>query len=414
MDKEIYVARQPILNGNNELFAYELLYRDAETDNLISDNRSATARVLVNILNQFNLDQILGSTPAFIKVDGAFLMQDMIYSIPKERFVLALFEDIKLSNAIIERITYFAKEGWKFAINDTSLDNLTISNFQTILPYLSYWKIDTRTTDLEALNVQSLIQYFKERGIACIATKVESLKTFHLCQDLGFDYFQGYYFSRPRLLSHKTFDTEQAVVMKIWQLVMGDAPLKETAEAFEANPILTAQLLNYINSAAFSFRNPIKSIPQVLTLLGRMALMQWMLLTINARKMSSPKQQEPLQALLINRIEIMLGLFRLMPEQEGIDSHEVHFVGLLSFIDILLGIPLDAVLNQLNVDPVIRQALDEGSGVLGELLTIAQAIEHFDTEALDRFLVKYDIAPDDVLNLTLKTIEKVNSFDAAL
>ena len=335
MEKEIIVGRQPILNRNNELFAYELLYRDVENDNIIPDNRSATASVLVHSLNQFGLKQILGHFPAFIKIDSAFLMQDMIYSIPKDQFILALFDDIVLSNAIMERIAYFHKQGYRFAINDTILSNEALTRLKPVLPYISYCKIDSRDTDLEALNTLSIIRHLNEQGIECIATKVETHKVYHACMEAGFHYFQGYYFSRPKLMSNRIITADQVSVMKIWKLIVADTQIRDIAAAFEENPAFSAQLLSYVNSAAFHFKTPIRSIEQVLTLLGRMPLMQWLLLTINARNMTSPEEQMPLQLLLINRIEIMLGLFRLIPDKGDLSEREVHFVGLLSFIDIL-------------------------------------------------------------------------------
>jgi EAL and modified HD-GYP domain-containing signal transduction protein len=414
MEKEILIGRQPILNADNELFAYELLYRDIERDNVIPDNRSATSSVLVHTLNQFGLKQILGQLPAFIKVDGAFLMQDMIYSIPKDQFVLALFDDVTLSNAIIERITYFYNEGYRFAINDTALSNETLTSFKSVLKYISYCKIDTQRTDLDDLNTRSAIAHLNDLEILCIATKVETHKAYHTCVDMGFRYFQGYYFSRPKLMTHKVFDADQASVMKIWKLIVADTPIRDIADAFEINPAISAQLLSYMNSASFHFKAPIRSIQQVLTLLGRMPLMQWLLLTINARGMSSPQEQMPLQLLLINRIETMLGLFKLIPDKGAITEREVHFVGLLSCIDILMNIPLTTVLEELNVDPEIKDALLEQKGLLGELLKAARSIEHFNMDALETFLQQHDIPVDDVLNLTLQTIEKVNKFETSI
>jgi EAL and modified HD-GYP domain-containing signal transduction protein len=414
MEKEIIVARQPILNKDNELFAYELLYRDVENDNIISDNRAATASVLVHTLNQFGLKQILGSYPAFIKINGSFLMQDMIYSIPKEQFVLTLFDDIVPSGAILERIAHFHREGYRFAINDTLLANDAISRLGGLLKYLSYYKIDTRETDFTALNARSIIEHLNSQNIECIATKVESHKVYHDCLEAGFNYFQGYYFSRPKLMMSKIFNADQASVMNVWRLVVADSSIRDIAAAFEANPVLSGQLLSYVNSAAFHFKAPIRSIEQVLTLLGRMPLMQWLLLTINARKMASPQEQLPVQSLLLNRIETMLGLYDFIREKGNITRNDVHFVGLLSFIDILLGVPLSTVLKELNVHPEIREALLEQKGLLGDLLKAARAIEYFNMEALESFLAAYDIPVDDVVSLTFKTIEKVNTFETSL
>ena len=414
MNKEIFVGRQPILNRTNELFAYELLYRDFDKESSLPDNRAATASVLVHTLNQFGLKQIVGTYPAFIKVDTPFLMQDMIYTIPKEHFVLALFDTVILNGALLERIAHFHAKGYRFAINDTALESHVMAALKPLFPYLSYCKVDTRQADIASLNTLSLIQHLNALGIACIATKVETHKVYHTCLDAGFSYFQGYYFSRPKLLSGKVHDVERATVMKLWRLVIADAPLREIAEAFEETPALSAQLLRYINSAAFQFRTPIKSIQQILTLLGRMPLMQWLLLAINAKHMTTPAQQMPLQALLLNRIEMMLGLFRLVRHKGLIDKQEVHFVGLLSFIDILLGTPMTTVLEELNLDPVITEALLEQKGLLGDLLQAARAVEQFDMNRLEAFLENYSIDADDVISLTMKSIEKINSYEATL
>ncbi|MDX1296295.1 MAG: HDOD domain-containing protein, partial [Sulfurimonadaceae bacterium] len=209
------------------------------------------------------------------------------------------------------------------------------------------------------------------------------------------------------------FDADQASVMRIWKLIVADTAIRDVTQAFEENPALSAQLISYMNSAAFHFKAPIRSIQQVLTLLGRLPLMQWLLLTINARGMS-PQEQMPLQLLLINRIEIMLGLFRLIDQKGMITEREVHFVGLLSFIDILLNVPLSTVLEELNVDLEIREALMDHKGLLGDLLKAARSIEHFNMDALESFLNDHDIPVDDVINLTLKTIEKVNTFETSI
>jgi EAL and modified HD-GYP domain-containing signal transduction protein len=414
MEKEIFIGRQPILNADNELFAYELLYRDIEGDNLIPDNRSATASVLVHTLNQFGLKQLLGRFPAFIKVDSAFLMQDMIYTIPREQFVLSLFDTTVPSGAVLERIAHFRRKGYRFAINDTVLDPALPVNLKPLLPYLSFCKVDTRLSDIESPESIGLLRQFNALGIQCIATKVETHKMFHTCRDAGFSYFQGYYFSRPKLLSGRVHSVEQAIVMKLWRLIVADAPIREIAAAFEETPILSAQLLRYINSAAFHFKAPIKSIQQILTLLGRMALMQWLLLSINAKHMASPAQQMPLQILLLNRIEVMQRLFQLIRHKGLIDKQEVHFVGLLSFIDILLGVPLSSLLEELDFDAVITDALLEQKGLLGDLLKATRAIEHFDMNALEQFLKTYDIAVDNVISLTMQSIEKINAYEAQL
>lgn len=410
MEKEIYIGRQPILTRDNQIFAYALLYRDIETDNYIASDRSATASLLVGILNQFGMQKIIGEHPAFIIVDSSFLLQDMVLSIPKDHFVLCLREEMVLGTAVTERIQQLHKEGYRFAINDATFDANLLSNFQPVLRQLSFLKINTTTSDPET--VTPLIEASDLGHIELIATKVETHQTYDLWAQQPVKYFQGYYFSRPKVISEKVFAPEQMAVMQIWRLVMDDVPVKEISDAFEQYPALSLQLLRYMNSAMFHFKDPIKSIAQVITLLGRLPLLQWLLLLINAKNLSPSDQPSAMQSLLINRMQIMIGLHKLINHKSGVEQTEVYFVGLLSLIDILMGASIRSVAEELNVDQAVTDAIFHQKGELGDILTAARAIEHFDTAGIEAFLQKYGVEMDDIVTLTLQTIEKVNNFEA--
>jgi EAL and modified HD-GYP domain-containing signal transduction protein len=412
VEKNIYIGRQPILDRDNNTFAYALLYRNVDNDNYIADNRSATASLLVSILNQFGMKKIIGEHPAFIIIDGSFLLQDMVHSIPKEKFVFSLLEDITLSKPIIEIIKNLHREGYRFAINDTYLTEEVLAHFQPVLHLIDYIKIDTTRTDIT--RIASLRESFNVAVAKLVATKVETHADFEAWAKEPIDFFQGYYFSRPKMITETVFAPEKTAVMQIWKLIMNDSPVKEITEAFEQNPTLSLQLLRYINSGMFHFKSPIKSIAQVITLVGRLPLLQWLLLLINAKEMESASQASPMQTMLINRIEVMLGLYRVIHPKAQTDESEVYFVGLLSLIDILMGVSIRTVVDELNVDPIVCDAIFEQKGELGDILVAARSIENFDTASIERFLNKYEIEMDDIVNLTLQSIEKVNAFETTL
>ncbi len=412
MKKEISIGRQPILDKGNNIFAYELLYRDLEQDHLITDNRSATATVLVNILNQFGIKKIIGTHPAFIKIDSSFLLHDMILSIPKEHFIFAIFDDAVLGSAVIERIRQLHSDGYRFAINDTAFTAEILQAFKPVIPHLSFIKIDSSTAEVD--EITPLIKKYNLQTIQFIATKLETRSAFGMWSRDNIDLFQGYYFSKPKLLTHTIFSTDQITVLKVWRLIIEDVPVNQITVALEESPTLVVQLLRYVNSAYFHFRAPIKSVTQVISLIGRMPLIQWLLLLINAKNMGKEPEDNPLQGLLLNRIEIMIGLHGLMDPKPNITKDELYFVGLLSLIDILLEMPLSSVLEELHIDPAISAALLKQEGILGEILMTARAIEYCDTAAIEKFLNFYRIAPDDVVILMLNTIEKINKFESSI
>lgn len=411
MEESVYIGRQPILEREGGTFAFELLYCNNEEGNASSGDCSKATSAALNLLTQFGMMQIVGQHPLFLKVDSSFLLQEMVFSIPKEHFILALLEEIKLNKATIERIRYLKKEGYIFAIDDTSFSAETLAHLKPILPMMTYCKIDTNHADLQ--QIEPLINEFDMHAIKLIATKIETRNSYQSWSILPVEYFQGFYFARPNTLSAKAFSAEQHGVIHIWKLILDDVPLKTLTEAFEENPTLSLKLLQYMNSALFHFRDPITSITQVLTLIGRTPLLQWLLLLVHAKEMATPKQSEPLQTLLINRVEIMTGLHKLLKSKITTES-EVYLVGLLSLIDILLNVNMRTVLHELNIDPIISSAIIFEEGELGRLLEVAHAIEQFDTDVIEAFLRKNKITMDEIAALTLKSIEHTNTLESSI
>ena len=408
MQTTAYLARQPILDSEGDIFAYELLYRNFDADT-VESNSVSTAVVVFNLLNRFGMQEVIGTHQAFIKVDSTFLHQESVLSIPKEKFILSLFNDIDLRRSTLERIQYLHKEGYRFAINDSSLDHDIVERFEPIAGLLDFFKIDT--TQATCDEAAAFLPWAAKHNIEPIVTKIEDKEVHQACAGKGLHYFQGYYFAQPELHSLENVNTvEKMTVMNIWRLIMSDSSLRDISKEFETSPVLEMQLIKYMNSAAFSFKAPIRSIEHVLSLLGRLPLMQWLLLLIHTKNFTSGSNTA-LQSLVINRINTMIGLNRLL--KTPLEEREVHFVGLLSFIEVLLGIPLDKVLEDLKVENKIADALHHHSGVLGDLLQAARSIEKFDTEAIDAFLEKYAIEMDDIVELTLKTIEIVNHYEAS-
>jgi c-di-GMP phosphodiesterase len=90
MHSNLYIARQPILDKYDNIFAYELLYRDSKQSSNIKNDRHATVTVLSNVLNKFGVKNLLGDNKAFVKADKKFLMHDVVFYIPKEHFIFAL------------------------------------------------------------------------------------------------------------------------------------------------------------------------------------------------------------------------------------------------------------------------------------------------------------------------------------
>jgi EAL and modified HD-GYP domain-containing signal transduction protein len=64
-----------------------------------------------------------------------------------------------------------------------------------------------------------IVAHYRKFPMKLLAEKVESREEFQQCLELGFDYFQGYYFARPSIMKtedqrrwYGTFKADAAVV----------------------------------------------------------------------------------------------------------------------------------------------------------------------------------------------------------
>lgn len=418
MSKSLYFARQPILDVHGDTYAYELLYRSSfeQSFHPISDDREATAQVLVNTLNLTGLNNILGGAFAFINIDRELLMDEMVFSIPTDKFVLEILETVKITDSLVERIKELKSKGYRFALDDVDCSKEYILNFQPIFEYIDVLKLDI--TLLDEKNLPQFLNLFKKFDLKILAEKVETQEEFEKYKGYGCDYFQGYYFARPDIIENKRLDPEHLLILEMIRQIQIDYSVDELSHTFEQNVALTLQLLRFINSAAFSFRSSIKSIRQAIMLLGPNQLKSWLLLISYSKPISGAKGlQNPLLKLAQTRSNMMQTLCKIVYKQKC-DSTLLEkgaFIGLLSLVEALFQSPIQTILQELNVDEEIVQVLILHKGDLGQIYQLVCAVELFDTKSVDDILSTLSIersefskAVQDAYEITEKFISDLS------
>ncbi len=417
MSKSLYFARQPILDIHGQTYAYELLYRSSleHTFSPIEDGRSATAQVLVNSLNLIGLKNILGKAYAFINVDEALLMDDMLFSIPKEQFVLEILETVQINDTVIERIKALKEEGYRFALDDVDCSKEYILNFQPLFEYIDILKIDITLVDETRL--PKFLALFKKFGMKILAEKVETQEEFDRYKEYGCDLFQGYFFARPDIIENRRLDPENVVILNLIQQIQNEHSIDDICHSFEQNVALTLQLLRFINSAAFSFRSSIKSIRQAIMLLGPNQLKSWLLLISYANPPSGPKGLEnPLLNLAQTRSNMMQTLTKVIYKDACTPSHldKAAFIGLLSLVEALFQSPMQTILKELNVDEEITQTLVMHKGEFSMIYQLVCAVELFDTQSVDTLLSQLSISQEDFSKSVEEAYEITEHFSAEI
>jgi len=406
----VYIGRQPILDQNSELCAYEILYRNSQKSASINDDRHASAAVINSVLNKFGTKTLLGDRRAFVKIDEKFLMHDLIFSIPKEFFVFSFFATIEMSEKVVERIEQLHSKGYILSINDISLDENTLLRYKEVLPFIDYVKINFNVYDVHG--EKGICEGFKKHNITIIATKIEDAKTYKHAREYGCDWYQGYFFSKPQILENEKYEPQQMQILKLYNLLMQDVNIDEITNEFENNPEITVQLLQFINSGAFHFKQRISSIHHVLTLVGRVSIAQWLMLMIYSKSVSKSSEQSPLMLMVKNRTEMMERVLKLLkPNVRSNALGEAYLVGVLSLMDSIFGVSLESILETINVSDKVKEALLEEKGALGNIYRLVRYVENFNTSAVVKFEQRYNLPAGAINSIVLESMQEVHRFE---
>ncbi len=191
------LGRQPILDRERRVVAYELLFREAgENEAHIADPAAATAHVIGCAFGGGAMSAVLGPYQAFINVDAQSLMSDGIESLPRDHAVLELLETVTITDAVIRRCRALKAKGYRLALDDFAHYS---EEYDPLLDLVDIVKIDVLLLDRVAL--MDLVRRIKQWPAKLLAEKVASLAQARQCQSLGFDFFQGFYFGRPVTLT---------------------------------------------------------------------------------------------------------------------------------------------------------------------------------------------------------------------
>jgi EAL and modified HD-GYP domain-containing signal transduction protein len=398
--RHFYLARQPLLDRNQALFGYELLFRSTPANSAeIESDLAATAGVLAHAA-QLGLPRAVGDATAFLNVDTEVLMSDIFAFLPRERTVLELVGSVEATEPVLWRLAELAGHGFRFAAEASAHG----SRLGRLLPLLDYVKVNLRA--MPVVTMLSLVPRLRGTGKRLIAEKVESPAEYRTCLDLGFDYFQGFYFARPSVIAGRKLSPSQLAVLDLMNLVVSDADNIEIERAIKRDVTLSVNLLRIVNTPAAGLRQRIDSLSQALVIVGRRQLQRWLQIMLYAEPGNHGHTQTPLLMLASTRARLMeLLAGRLRPGQRHV-ADMAFTVGIMSLMDTLFCVPMADLVEQIPVSDEVSSALLRRSGFFGELLRLAESFEQMDKgEDVLPALGQLADSGDDLVELEMAAFE---------
>jgi c-di-GMP phosphodiesterase len=395
---EIFLARQPIFDADDRLAGYELLYRRTGTVDRAegSEPDQMSADVIVSAFLSYGMESLTGGADGFLNCTREMLVEGTFELLPRDRVVIELLESIAADEDVASACAHLSAAGYRLALDDFELGG----GAERLLPHASIVKIDVlnRTTE----DLESVVRALRPYGVRILAERVETREVWQACRAMGFELFQGYFFSRPEIVARREIPTDSLAMIRLMNLLRDEAASDASvAEAFRSDLSLTYRLLRMVNAAAIGGRG-IESIEQAVRLLGRATLLRWLaLLMVSSLGRGSAVDGE-LVRMAIQRARLM----ELLGHRGGgsTDPGGLFLVGLLSTLDALLQVPIDRVLAAIDLSAAVGEALRERRGVYAPYLSLAEAYERGRWERVADLAVSLRISALDVPALYLESL----------
>ncbi|MBA6328389.1 HDOD domain-containing protein [Colwellia sp. MB02u-6] len=385
-----YAARQPILDIDKNLFAYELLFRDSII-NVFPDIDGDEATTKIIEASNFNLgiSEFTGNKPAFINFTLETLIKGYPETLTPEEVVIEILETVKPGKKLLSICKDLHEKGYTIALDDYIHQPV----WQHFYPFIHIIKIDWKITTLNTIKIiKAAIKDFPH--IKLLAEKVETYEEYNQALALDFELFQGFFFAKPEMIKTKNLSPSQITMAELlYETSKKELDLASITSVFERDVTLSYKLLRYANSAIFKRRTDISTIKQALVILGSAELIRFLGLMF-AANINPSKPSE-----LINEAMIRAKFCDLMAGEikSPIDSSIAFLTGLLSLIDAIVDEDLANILTKLPLAQEIKDTLLTRKGDMAALIMLLEFIERAEWSKTNVVMTKLGLKKANVL-----------------
>lgn len=387
---QFHVARQPIFDRKMQVYAYELLYRQMDTDGAykpssdVSDDQ-ASSSVIFNSFYNINIQEMTGGRPAFINFTANLINMEIATLLPPQTLVVEILETVKVTPEIVRRCQELKAQGYRIALDDF----IPHENAAQLVRIADIIKIDFLS--LSIAQIRHIMHTLKRPGLLFLAEKVETQDAFQQALKMGFDFFQGYFFSRPVIVSGEDLRPLPSNCLRLMQMVhRPEISFRAVERVVMQDVSLSYQLLKLVNSVGFGFHNRILTIHHALVALGTIEVRKWItfisMMHINRQGAKELHRQSLIRAKFC---EFLATSTRL-----GGDPSSLFFTGLFSLMDVITNRSYESIFHDIKVDSHTADALIRKTGPYYPHLLLATSYERGDWKRVEDFSRGLNVSTD--------------------
>jgi EAL and modified HD-GYP domain-containing signal transduction protein len=357
--KNIFIARQPIFDAELNVQAYELLFRDEDVSVAnISNGDMASSQVMINAFLEIGIDSISDNRISFINLTRDFIVGRLPLPVPPNAVVIEILEDILVDDELISALKDFSSRGFSLALDDYTFTD----DKKPLFDIVDIIKIDIMGCDRDTLvaDVRALQKY----NVKLLAEKVETREDFEFCKSLDFDFYQGYFISRPEIIKGKALKSSRIALLEILTMLEDPNCDVDVLENLISQDVaISYKILRIINSSFFGFRRKIDSVKQAVVSLGMKTIRDWFVILALTTIDDKPRE-------LIMLTLVRARMMQVLAKKKGLNPDPCFTTGLFSSIDAIMDRPMDEILKELPLSSEIGNALVRREGEVGKLLSL--------------------------------------------
>lgn len=393
-----FIARQPIFDRKTHVFGYELLYRHNEKNNfvdqLLDADRASSETAMTSFFGN-GFEKITGGRPAFINFTQNLLEAGVATLFPPQYLVVEVLEDVLPLPSVVDACRELKQAGYMIALDDFVLTPEIVP----LLQLADIVKIDCLNTPRE--QVEQMLTLLRPLKPRLLAEKIETRESFLDAVNMGFALFQGYFFAKPVILSHKKVDPLTTNYFQLIRLVnCPEIDFGELAHIIRRDAVLSYRLLRLVNSAYFAMKYEVKDIQHALTILGQREIRAWISF-IAMTGISANKSEELIQSSMIRGRFMELFAVRFLRE---INNESFFMAGLFSLLDVIMEIPMSEIVAQMSTSSDISDVLLKKQGPAADVLDIISAYERGEWSTVIALCQRYRVTEDQLAALYLEAV----------
>ena len=384
-----FIARQPILNVNKKVVAYELLFRNGEKNCFPDiDSDQATSNLLSNNHLALGVESITQNLPAYINFHTKALMANFPSFLDPKKVVIEILEDVKPTDELFTTCKLLSAKGYTLALDDHDFD----PGWQRFLPYIKIIKIDVY--DYSFVEISKFVSSIDTTNITLLAEKVETIEQFEQFKLLGFTLFQGYFFAKPELLKQRKITTAKQNILALMGYASDEKlNFEGMSNIFSSDPGLSYKLLRFINNPFYGRSQEITSLKHALIYLGDIELKKFIALLA----LTDLNDSKPTEIIRLSLVRAKFCEHVSLLRKHHANPPKAFLTGILSLIDGVLDNTIETIVEILPIHQEIKQALVNQDNYLSDFLDLAKAIEVGNWNENDQLIKRLSLTHDDCL-----------------